>query len=95
MANLTYGVIRGERDFDNYCQKRWGTHARFVESFAHNIDGVHVERIYAKSPTDDGYKQYFIMAMETKKETGFNDPDAIRHKVYEDIRNGRITLLHV
>lgn len=95
MGNLTYGVIRGEKDFDNYCMRRWKKTARFCESFAKNIDGVHVERIYAKSPTDKGYEQYFIMAMETHKETGFCDTDVIRHKVYEDIRTGRIALLKV
>lgn len=95
MANLTYGVIKGEADFNTYCLKRWKTRAQFCESFAHNIDGVFIERIYAKSPTDKYHQQYFIMSMEAKKDTPWNSVDTIRKKVYEDIRTGAIALLKV
>lgn len=95
MANWTYGVIREENDFNKYCMRRWKTTARFCESFAKNIAGVYIERIYEKSPTDECYTLYFIMAMQTNKETGFCDTDAIRRKVYEDIRTGRVTLIKV
>jgi len=95
MANLTYGVIRGEKQFNDYCKKRWKKMAWFCESFAHNIDGVWIERFYSKSPTDECYEQYFLMVMESSKETDWHSTDDISRKVHEDIRNGRATLLKV
>ena len=93
--DLVYAVIKGETNLERYCEKRWKQKPRFVESFAHNIDGVLIERIYAKSPDDDGYSQYSILIMKSNKDTGFCDPGDIRRKVYEDIRTGRISLLKV
>ena len=95
MANLTYGIIRGESQIDAYCEKRWKKRARFCESFAHNIDGVWIERFYSKSPTDTCYEQYFLMVMETNKETEHHNTDDISRMVHEDIRAGRATLLKV
>lgn len=95
MANLTYGVIRGEKNLDTYCMMRWKKKPLFIESFAHNIDTVTIERIYAIAPTDDGYQPYYILSMETTKDTPYFHHESIRAKVYEDIRTGRVNLIKV
>lgn len=87
----TYAVIRGDRAFTAYCLKRWGTTASFSGVFGH-VGDADVETIWAKAPSDDGYTQYFILSM-THPKGQFTDQQEIRKKVYEDIRNGRLTLL--
>ena len=94
MAQLTYGVIRGEQAFDAYCQRRWKQWARFCESFAH-IENVTVERFYEKSPTDDGYTEYFLMTMPTNRDTGLCWHNDIATMVKREIREGTIKLLSV
>lgn len=94
MAQLTYGVIRGEQAFDAYCQRRWKQRARFCESFAH-IENVTVERFYEKSPTDDGYTEYFLMTMPTNRDTGLCWHNDIATMVKREIREGIVKLLSV
>lgn len=94
MAQLTYGVIRGEQAFDAYCQRRWKQRAMFCESFAH-IEDVTVERFYEKSPTDDGYTAYFLMTMPTNRDTGLCWHNDIATMVKREIREGTIKLLSV
>lgn len=96
MAQLTYGVIRGEEDFYAYCQRRWKERPRFCESFAHIYQGgdnVTVERFYEKSPTDDGYTEYFLMTMPTNRDTGLCWHNDIASKVKRDIREGTVKLI--
>lgn len=93
MAQLTYGVIRGEQAFDAYCKRRWKQLARFCESFTH-IEDVTVERFYEKSPTDNGYTAYFLMAMPTSRDLGLCWYDDIYTMVKREIREGTIKLLN-
>lgn len=98
MAQLTFGVIRGEQAFNAYCQRRWKESPRFCESFAHIYhggDNVTVERFYEMSPTDDGYTEYFLMTMPTNRDTGLCFHNDIATMVKRDIRQGTIKLLNV
>ena len=96
MAQLTYGVIRGERAFNAYCERRWKERARFCESFAHIYQGggdVTIERFYEKSPTDDGYTEYFLMTMPTNRDTGMCFHNDISSMVKRQIREGTVQLI--
>ena len=97
MAQLAYGVIRGELDFKAYCMKRWKTLPRFTESFAHiyGADIVTIERFYEKSPTDDGYTEYFLMTMPVNRDTGYCWHNDIATMVKKEIREGTIKLIKV
>ena len=98
MAQLTYGVIRGEQAFNAYCERRWKERPRFCESFAHIYqcgDDVTVERFYEMSPTDNGYTEYFLMTMPTNRDTGLCWHNDIASMVKREIRNGTIKLLSV
>ena len=93
MAGYIYAVIKGEKALDKYCEKRWGERPRFVESFAH-INEVTIERIEEMSPTDDGYRQYFILYMvDQKHESLLTSFSRIRSQVHEAIRTGTARLL--
>jgi len=94
MAGYIYAVIKGEKFLDEYCEKRWNERPHFMESFAH-INEVTIERIEEMSPTDDGYKQYFILYMvDPKRESLLTSFSQIRKRVHEDIRTGNIALLN-
>ena len=98
MAQLTYGVIRGEQAFNAYCERRWKERPRFCESFAHIYQGgddVTVERFYEMAPTDNGYTEYFLMTMPTNRDTGLCWHNDIASMVKREIRNGTIKLLSV
>lgn len=60
---LTYAIIRGHADLVKYCEKRWGERARFIETIGH-VKECTVELHYWKSPTDDGYQDYYLLYME-------------------------------
>lgn len=89
---LTYGVIKGERDLRNYCQKRWQQYPLFNGVFAH-IGNCTIELIYEQTHDEGQYEQYYILYMP--HERGVYDEVTIRSKVYEDIRAGRVSLLKV
>ena len=90
---LTYAIIKGETTLNKYCEKRWGERPRFMESFAH-INDVTIERIEEMSPTDDGYKQNFILYMvDPKCESLLTSYSQIRTQVHEAIRTGTARLL--
>lgn len=95
--NLTYGVIRGEKDFNAYCMKRWGQELyHWSGCFNREIPEVTVERLWEKSPTDEHYKEYYLMTAPTQKEEPYYpDHATIRKKVYEDIRTGRVNIIKV
>ena len=93
MAGYIYAVIKGEAALDKYCVKRWGERPRFMESFAH-VSDVTIERIEEMSPTDDGYKQYYILYMvDPKCESLLTSYSQIRTQVHEAIRTGTARLL--
>lgn len=89
-----YAVIKGEKALYAYCQKRWKEIPLFCGSFAHirKGDDCTIEMIWEQSPNGNGYEEYFILYL--KHEKGTMDIEDIRHKVYEDIRNGSISLLN-
>lgn len=93
MAGYIYAVIKGETALDKYCEKRWGERPRFMESFAH-INDVTIESIEEMSPSDDGYKRYFILYMvDPKCESLLTSHTQIRTQVHEAIRTGTARLL--
>ena len=90
-----YAVIKGEKALRAYCQKRWQEKTRFSGSFAHirkGKDDCTIERIWEQSPNDNRYEEYFILYLPHEK--GTMAIEDIRPKVYEDIRNGSISLLN-
>lgn len=89
-----YAVIKGEKALYAYCQKRWQEIPRFCGSFAYirkGKDDCTIEAIWEQSPGGI-YEEYFILYLPHEK--GTMDIETIRHKVYEDIRNGSISLLN-
>lgn len=88
---LTYGIIKGEKTLNKYCEKRWGQRPRFMETIGH-IANVTIEHFYEHGPDDDGYAPYYLLIMEHEKGkfTSFND---IREEAYEAIRTGKARLL--
>lgn len=90
-----YAVIKGEKALYAYCQKRWQEIPRFCEHFAHirkGKDDCTIEAFEGKSPDSDRYERYFILYLPHEK--GTMAIEDIRPKVYEDIRNGSISLLN-
>ena len=61
---LTYAIIRGHADLIKYCEKRWGEKPRFIETIGH-VKECTVELHYWKSPTDDGYQDYYYGTLLT------------------------------
>lgn len=92
MAQLTYGVIRGERDFDAYCMRRWKQRAQFRGTFA-RIENVYIERFWEMSPAEEDYQEYFLMTMPTNRDTGLYEHSDIARMVHQQIRNGTIKLI--
>lgn len=90
----TYGVIRGEKNLLNYCKMRWHDTPLFNGDFAHNLFDGYVERLYCKSPTDDGYYPYYIMAIADNRGTEC-DPSKIRELVYNAVNNGTQKLVQI
>ena len=90
----TYGVIRGERQLLEYCRLRWKGMPLFVESFSHNLFPGYIERLYCKSPTDDGFHPSDLRAIEDNT-GGECDPSKIRQLVYTAVRNGSQPLVRL
>lgn len=90
MARYRFDVIKGERSLRQYCERRYKQLPLFVESFARNIPGVTIERVYERAPKDDQFCAYYIVYSETTAETVYCDISDIRAKVYEQIRTGNI-----
>ena len=88
-----YAVIKGEQVFNNYCSRRWkGQRIQWTGCFGH-IDNCTVELIDAFGP-DGTCGRYYILYMEHPKGEHC-DQTAVRHQVYEEIRQGTIKLLSV
>ena len=94
MTMYTYGVIRGERQLLEYCRLRWKGTPLFVESFSHNLFPGYIERLYCKSPTDDGFHPYYIMAIEDNN-GGECDQSRIRETVYRAVSDGTQRLVEL
>lgn len=60
---LISAIIRGRDNLDNYCEKRWHEQPRFIEAIG-KIDDAKIYLRYWKSPTDDGYHDYYVIIME-------------------------------
>lgn len=91
----TYGVIRGERNLYAYCKLRWKETPIFNGDFSHNLFPGYIERLYCKSPTDEGYYPYYIMAMEDGYKGTECDPSKIREIVYNGVKNGTQKLVQI
>lgn len=85
MAQLTYGVIRGEREFNAYCERRWKERPCFCENFARIGSEVYIHKIEAKAPTDDYWTKYFLLVLPNQYGRFF--VPGIR-EIYEGIGNG-------
>ena len=81
----TYCYVRGRDALERLLKKMGKDKPLFVESFAH-VDAITIELTYDKSPSDDGYHDYYILYMKHPK--GNMDMSDIRRKVHDDIRNG-------
>jgi len=90
---FVYAVIKGEQALKAYCSRRWkGQRIQWTGVFGH-IDECTVETIWAFEP-DGQCAQYFILYLPHPKGE-HNDQNAVRHQVYEEIRQGTIKLLNV
>lgn len=90
-----HAVIKGEKSPHAYCQTRWLEIPRFNGAFAHirkGKDDCTIEAIWEQSPDANDYERYFILYLPHEK--GTMDIETIRHQVYENIRNGSISLLN-
>lgn len=90
MAQLTYGVIRGEQAFDAYCERRWKEQPCFCEHFARIGNEVHIQKIEAKAPTDEYWTAYFLLVLP-----GQSGRFVWPENVYENINNGTINPMKV
>ena len=88
---LTYGIIKGEAALNKYCERRWHCRPRFVETIGH-IANVTVELHYYRGPTDDGYKDYYLLIMEHPNGK-YSSMNQIRDEAYEAVETGRARLL--
>lgn len=87
----SYAIIRTEKSLLNYCQKRWHETPQFCGEFAH-VNGVSIERIWEKTPSDDYYEPYYLMITEDINGL-WSNVLTIRDKVHEDLRTGKATLI--
>ena len=88
---LTYGIIKGEAALNKYCEKRWGERPRFVETIGH-VKECTVELHYWKSPTDDGYQDYYLLYME-HPDGKFSSTRQMCDEARETVETGKARLL--
>lgn len=88
---LTYGIIKGEAALNKYCLKRWGEKPRFTETIGH-VKECTVELHYWKSPTDDGFQDYYLLYME-HPDGKFSSTRQMCDLAREAVETGRARLL--
>lgn len=87
-------VICGESEFMQFMSKfRPGSKVAWRETIGH-CDDVTIEMFYARSEedaiADKMFRCYYWLYIPTDKEIGFCCISERRHKIYEDIRLGKI-----
>ena len=88
---LTYGIIKGEKALNKYCEKRWGDTPHWRETIAH-INEATIELHYWKSPTDDGYQDYYVLYMEHPSGR-FTSTRELTEEAREAVETGKARLL--
>ena len=89
---LVYGIIKGLDNLEKYCLRRWGEKPRWCETIAHCKEAT-IELHYWKSPTDDGFKDYYLLYME-HPDGKLSSTRQICDEAREAVETGRARLLN-
>lgn len=85
--------IEGERNLEDFCQKRFHESPRFVETIGHfQGNQAKVYKIYKYREDRQEYVPMYLLFMEHPKGT-VPDISSIQHQTYEQIRTDKGSVL--